>query len=243
MVETAFLLAGGLGTRLRSVVPQVPKPMAPVAGRPFLEHLLDYLLSQGVIEIIICVGYGSRVIQDHFGHSYRGRKIRYSTENKPLGTGGALSKALDSFKPEKPFLAANGDTYFPVDSSSLVATLGEATWAIASFPATDSGRYGALDVGPQGQVLGLTRDEEGSSHADAQIFQANSGLWVGNPAKISLPLWAGRRQYSLDDYLSQGVRSGEVIAKSKAYSVPFIDIGLPTDFARAQTMSGLKVFW
>ena len=112
MVDTAFVLAGGLGTRLTSIVSDVPKPMAGVAGRPFLEHLLDYLVGQGVEHIVLCVGHMKHIIQNHFDDSYRGKRISYSYEEELSGTGGALSRALIEFQPTKHFLVCNGDTFF-----------------------------------------------------------------------------------------------------------------------------------
>lgn len=86
--RTAVILAGGLGTRLRSVVTDVPKPMAPIEGRPFLEYLLDYWIDQGIERFILSVGYRGDVIVDHFGNGYRRVPIAYAFESQPLGTGG-----------------------------------------------------------------------------------------------------------------------------------------------------------
>lgn len=236
MPETAFILVGGLGTRLRSVVAEVPKPMAPVAGRPFLERLLDYLLSQGVIDIILCVGHRRRVIEDYFGDSYRGNRVRYSIEEELLGTGGALSKALVTFGPARPFVVANGDTYFPINLSRLTDVLGDNSWAIASFETTDSGRYGEVRVGPGGDILNLLQYEASQFPEMGRQFQANSGLWIGNPDRISVPLVPGDTNYSRETYLSQGIRLKTATAIARQFKSPFIDIGLPGDLLRAQTL-------
>src|SRR5207237_2019404 len=90
----AVVLAGGLGTRLRAAVSDVPKPMAPVGGRPFLERLLDYWIGQGVRRAVLAVGYLHDMIRGHFGDEYRGCAIAYSIEEQPLGTGGALVQSL-----------------------------------------------------------------------------------------------------------------------------------------------------
>ena len=236
VVDTAFVLAGGLGTRLRSFVSDVPKPMANVGGRPFLEHLLDYLLAQGAEDIVLCVGHLRKIIQAHFGQSYRGTSISYSFEEPPTGTGGALSRALRDFQPTNPFLVCNGDTFFPIDTSQLVDCARGKSWAIATFRSNDFERYGALSVGPDGalQDVGGGLDEVPS--ASAAEVQANSGVWIGNPGKITLPLLASEIRYSLENYISQSLRAGTVTAVAREFDSPFIDIGLPTDFARAQSM-------
>jgi D-glycero-alpha-D-manno-heptose 1-phosphate guanylyltransferase len=87
---TAIVLAGGLGTRLRSVVPDLPKPMAPIKGRPFLEYQLDYWIAQGVDRFVLSLGYRHEVIVEHFGNSYQGVKLDYVVEPTPLGTEAAL---------------------------------------------------------------------------------------------------------------------------------------------------------
>jgi hypothetical protein len=89
-ITSAIVLAGGLGTRLRSAVPDLPKPMAPIAGRPFLAHQLDQWIAHGIRDFVLAVGYRHEAISDYFGAHYRGASIRYSVEATPLGTGGAL---------------------------------------------------------------------------------------------------------------------------------------------------------
>ena len=94
-MATAVILAGGLGTRLRSIIPNLPKPMAPIGDRPFLEYQLDYWIAQGVNRFVLSVGYRHQVIIDYFGNSYKGVEVDYVIEQKPLGTGGALLLAAE----------------------------------------------------------------------------------------------------------------------------------------------------
>src|ERR1700761_44600 len=89
----AVILAGGMGTRLRSVVPDLPKPMAPIAGRPFLEYLIERLVAGGVTDLTLSIGYRSEAIRDHFGEAWGAARIGYATETEPLGTGGAGAPA------------------------------------------------------------------------------------------------------------------------------------------------------
>jgi D-glycero-alpha-D-manno-heptose 1-phosphate guanylyltransferase len=121
-VTSAIILAGGLGTRLRSAVPDLPKPMAPIAGRPFLAYQLDYWIRQGVDRFVLSVGYRHESIMAYFGAAYRGIAVDYSVEQTPLGTGGGLLLALERLDGgQRPFLLLNGDTYFEVDLATLSA--------------------------------------------------------------------------------------------------------------------------
>ena len=106
----AVILAGGLGTRLRPCVENLPKPLAPVGGRPFIEYILDYLYNNGVCRSVISTGYMSEAIESSVGSAYRGMTVRYSREENPLGTGGAIKKAL-SLCSDESIVVVNGDYY------------------------------------------------------------------------------------------------------------------------------------
>ena len=103
-----IVLAGGLGTRIKSVLPDVPKPMAPIHGRPFLEYLLDYLAASGITDAHLAVGYLGYLIKQHFGSTYKDIRLNYSNELSPLGTGGAVVKAAKAIDDEF-FMVMNGD--------------------------------------------------------------------------------------------------------------------------------------
>lgn len=115
----AIILAGGLGTRLRSVVQNIPKGMAPIQGRPFLAYQLDYLIEQGVNRIIFSVGYLHECISNYFGREYNGCQIVYSVEESPLGTGGAIRQALHHCKDQNIWVL-NGDTYCNVNLKDML---------------------------------------------------------------------------------------------------------------------------
>ena len=119
-MREAIVLAGGFGTRLAHIVSDVPKPMAPVCGRPFLRFILDDLQKKGVERIILATGYKRECIEEFFGTHYRGMEIVYSPEDTPLGTGGAIKRALSLCR-EDWVAVLNGDTYFDVDFSTLDA--------------------------------------------------------------------------------------------------------------------------
>ncbi|MDR1951670.1 MAG: NTP transferase domain-containing protein, partial [Bacteroidales bacterium] len=117
-ITEAAILVGGLGTRLKSVVSDLPKPMADVAGRPFLAYLLDYCKRENIQRVVLCAGYKHEVIHDYFGNSYNGMELLYSIEDEPLGTGGALRKGLDLLS--SPVIAfLNGDSICQVNLSEM----------------------------------------------------------------------------------------------------------------------------
>ena len=107
----AIILAGGFGTRLQSVVKDVPKPMADINGRPFLEYILVFLAKNCFTKVILSVGYKKESIINHFGSSFCGMNISYCIEDEPLGTGGAIKKAFDYVDGQN-VLVLNGDTFF-----------------------------------------------------------------------------------------------------------------------------------
>ncbi len=153
----AIVLAGGLGTRLRDVVRDVPKPMALICGRPFLEHLLDYWIKQGIRSFILAVGYRHKMIQAHFGDRYGQAKIKYSVEKKPLGTGGGLFQAVRHYKTGRNLLVLNGDTFFEVSLRDLKKfhdlRKADLTLALASHHGED--RYERIQLDPDGRIAGL----------------------------------------------------------------------------------------
>ena len=110
----AIILAGGLGTRLRSIVPKLPKALAPVGNRPFLAYLFDFWIAQGVDRFVLSVGYKHEIIQKEFGVSYKSAKVDSAVETAPLGTGGGLLLSWKKLRSPKPFLILNGDTFFNV---------------------------------------------------------------------------------------------------------------------------------
>src|SRR4051794_30094724 len=119
MGKEAIILAGGLGTRLRSVVSDLPKCMAPVAGKPFLTYVVNHLLKENVQKFIFSVGYKNEMIVDFINTQHSTLNTQYSIEEEPLGTGGAVKLAC-SKATEKTVLIVNGDTLFTIDVDKLV---------------------------------------------------------------------------------------------------------------------------
>jgi len=224
MTRTALILAGGFGKRLRSVVSDVPKPMAPVAGRPFLCHILDLLCSQNFTHVVISVGYKSDVIISHFGFSYRTLQLSYCAEESPLGTGGALRLALPTCKSD-PVFVLNGDTFVDLEGDQLTHL-----WVQFQRPVLvgrhidDVSRYGAL----------LTHDDEVIGFKEKTV----RGPGIVNVGCYVLPrnLFEGQalpQAFSFEqDYLSHFLP----IHPFRLYTLRgrFIDIGIPDDYLRAQ---------
>ncbi|TMH71285.1 MAG: phosphohexose mutase [Betaproteobacteria bacterium] len=212
----AVVLAGGLGTRLRAAVSDVPKPMAPVGGRPFLERLLDYWIGQGVRRAVLAVGYMYDSIRRHFGDEYRGCAIAYSIEDHPLGTGGALVQSLPLVHGDT-FLVLNGDTYFAVPLEALGAFHRRHGADVSmSLFRSDNPRYTGISLDPDGRVSSFSGD--GLVNGGVVLFQRSA--LEGLPATIA----------SLEKDLLPGMKGA---IYGCVFDVPFVDIGLPEDWRAA----------
>lgn len=229
VVSTAIILAGGLGTRLKSVVPDLPKPMASVNGRPFLACLMDYWIQQGVARFVLSVGYRYQTIVNHFGSNYRGVTVEYVVESTPLGTGGGLLLAAPKVEEDAPFLVLNGDTYFAVELQALsaFAEASQADWCFSLFKANETGRFMGMDVTEQGRIVGL-KSESG------QLGRlANGGVyWVHPRALKRLAFHIGGKASLEDDIFPAALAAGQRLMGLEC-SGAFIDIGLPADYLRA----------
>jgi D-glycero-alpha-D-manno-heptose 1-phosphate guanylyltransferase len=222
----AIVLAGGLGTRLRSRVADRPKPMAEVAGKPFLAWLLDYLALQGVTDVILSIGYRGEVIADYFGERHGPLAVRYAVEDEPLGTGGAIRHALAESRRD-PVWVVNGDTMLCLDYRAMAARprgAGAAmTMALRRVP--DAARYGAVGLSGD-RVSGFAATgKSGPGLINSGVYLLSQDLFLGHdlPTKFSFER----------DFLPLAVRRGLVAAfVTDAW---FIDIGIPEDYDRAQS--------
>lgn len=221
----ALILAGGLGTRLRSVVSGLPKVLAPVGGRPFLDYLLLQLRKGGIHEVTLCVGYKAELVRAHVGD---GRpwdlSVTYSNEDQPLGTGGALRLAVDSLG-DGPFVVMNGDSFFDVPLRGLRETHAQSGAAGTLALAIGAGeRYGAVEMDPAGRI---TAFREKGSRAGAAGDTFNGGVYVLDRSVLSTiaPGTAVSLERDVFPTLAGRLR-GEVFESF------FVDIGVPDDFQR-----------
>ena len=226
-VRVAIILAGGLGTRLRGTVPGLPKPMAPIRNRPFLEHQMDYWIKQGINRFILSVGYLKDLIIQHFGNTYKGVPIEYAIEHEPLGTGGGLLLAEKGLT--EPFLVLNGDTFIEVDLDNLYEFHLErkSEWTFSLFRTSQFERYMGMDVSPNGEILSLKSESKKSSGL------ANGGVYLIEPSALnSLAFKAGDKASLEDELLPNFISNGGVLY-GKECKGKFIDIGVPEDYYQA----------
>jgi D-glycero-alpha-D-manno-heptose 1-phosphate guanylyltransferase len=222
---TPAILAGGLGTRLRDALPGVPKVLAPVAGRPFVTHLLDRLAGAGFREVVLLTGHGHDEVRGELGEAYGRLRLTYSREREPLGTGGAVRAALPLIRSSS--LLLNGDSYLDLDPAALPrfhASHGMPV-SVALTRVEDASRYGNVRLGKHDQVV---RFEEKTSGGEAGWV--NAGVYLFERAVIeAIP---ADRPVSLErEVLPAWVSRGQVFGLRAAGR--FIDIGTPESFARA----------
>lgn len=236
-VSSAVILAGGLGTRLRSAVPDLPKPMAPIDGRPFLEYQMDYWLAQGIEHFVLAVGYRHETITAHFGERYRDARVDYVVERTPLGTGGGMLLAFEHLAPDQPFLLLNGDTYFAVDLAALdrFARSNDSDWCFSLFRTSETSRYLGMDVSEQGRIQALKSSENGPESV------ANGGVYWIHPRALRALQAADERLsggavLSLEnDLFQRALDSGQRMFGIE-FAGSFIDIGIPDDYRRSASV-------
>lgn len=224
----AIVLAGGFGTRLAQVVKDVPKPMAPVAGKPFLQYVADDLIGQGVDRMVFAVCYKKECIMDFFGDSYRGAEVLYSVEEEPLLTGGAIKQALELCR-EKRVFVINGDTFFEIDLHAMrhFSEQVDKKITIAVKEMQDFSRYGRVAVN---DVMEVTAFHEKQFCERGYI---NGGIYdVKRTTLEQYPI-----KFSMESECFPELLKTQELA-SFASGGLFIDIGIPEDFERAQILFG-----
>ncbi|HBD8986089.1 TPA: nucleotidyltransferase family protein [Campylobacter jejuni] len=212
----AIILCGGLGTRLKSVIKDIPKPMAPINDKPFLEFIFEYLKKQGIKEVILAVSYKYEVIKEYFKDEFLGIKIKYSIEKEPLGTGGAIKEALKFIKNEAYVL--NGDTFFDIDLSKLKLNGSKICFALKQMNNFD--RYGTVNV--DGRALVISFEEK--------VFKKqgliNGGIYLLD--KDIFKDFALQEKFSFEKFLQENYK--KLKAKAHIFDDYFIDIGVPEDY-------------
>jgi D-glycero-alpha-D-manno-heptose 1-phosphate guanylyltransferase len=221
----AVILAGGLGTRLRAVVPDLPKPMAPVGARPFLEIILTNLAQKGFGRVVLSLGHLAEKVVTYFGDSFANMSLVYEIETNPLGTGGALRRALTRCESDHMFVF-NGDTFLDLEISKL-----EARWQANHLPiivgknVVDTTRFGRLETVAKRVVGFKDRNTSGAGLVNAGCYVVPAHLLDG---------FELNQAFSFEtDFLGPAVRSQRF--DLFITNGLFIDIGVPEDYRRAQT--------
>ena len=232
MIKECIILAGGLGTRLRETVPGVPKCMAPVAGRPFLFYVINYLRSQGIEKFIFSLGYKHEIIEEYLNVQFSTLNFQCSIEEEPLGTGGAIQLACTKAT-EKTVAVAKGDTLFKINLQGAVLFHNKknAECTLLLKPMQNFDRYGVVEVAADHLV---------KSFREKQFYpqgNINGGLYILNTHKFLEEKFPSKFSFE-KDYLERALS----LSKGKDRRIYglvqdeyFIDIGIPEDYNRAET--------
>ncbi|MBF7042052.1 nucleotidyltransferase family protein [Campylobacter volucris] len=218
----AIILAGGFGTRLKSVVQDLPKPMAPINDKPFLEYIFKYLKKRGIKEVILSVFYKKEVIKEYFKDSFDGINIIYNEEKEPLGTGGAIKDTLKFVNDEVYIL--NGDTFFDIDLKKM--SLKESKICIALKQMQEFDRYGAVNIDKFGYISSF---EEKAYKKQGLI---NGGIYLLK--KDLFDDFSLMDKFSFEEFLQENFKTLKI--QTQVFDDYFIDIGIPEDYGKFNKM-------
>lgn len=225
-----IILAGGLGTRLKSVLPEKQKVLAEVSGEPFIVHIINWIYKSGLSRIIIALGYNAHQVQEYLKEKAYSNAIQpiFSIESQPLGTAGALRHAFDKIK-SKTVLVMNGDSFAAIDLGSMLKAhkQNKAKITLAVTFVEDISRYGSVQMGDRGAITDFCEkpsnvENDSGGHINAGIYFLNRDVIKKIPEKKNLSLE--------HDVFPKYINKGLFAFKQK---VSFIDIGIPKDYRRA----------
>lgn len=224
-------MAGGFGKRLQSVIKDIPKPMAPVQGKPFLEYLFMFLENQGISSVILSVCYLNKKIMTHFGSKFNNINIIYSVESEPLGTGGAAELAMEKINGSEVFIL-NGDTLFNIDLYDFYRfhQKNRSACSIALKETLSANRYGGVIIDSNSRVTGFA--EKRTNNDTTWI---NGGIYLIQKGVLKTKNFSGA--FSIEkDYFEKHCQQDMIYGYiSQGY---FVDIGIPDDYQRAQNEIG-----
>jgi len=218
-----IILAGGFGTRLRHIIEDVPKPMAPIQGYPFLTYLFEYLSLYDITKIILATGYKSASIECYYNAAYKKMALVYSVEYEPLGTGGAIQLAMKNCATEN-IVIMNGDTFFNVDLKAMQQnhhqTQCDVTIAVKQM--SDFDRYGTVEC-KKGKITRFNEKEK------TKAGLINGGIYIVKKQSLAS---INETTFSFEkDFLEKNITTLKFTCfESKGY---FIDIGIPEDYYKA----------
>ena len=225
ITETAIILAGGLGTRIKDTLGDLPKSMADINGKPLLAYILRNLKQQGISHIILAVGHRHEPILDYFGQNYEGMQVSYSVEEEPLGTGGAMKKAFSLAGPVA--FVLNGDTYFDADLKSLYEqhVKSGAVISIALKPMKDFDRYATVQIDETGRIKGYKENQPTASGT------ISGGIYVIDRSVFENKDLGDKFSFETDIMEST---YQELPFFGFSFDTYFIDVGIPQDYERAK---------
>ncbi len=228
MIREAVILAGGKGSRLKTVVNDRPKPMALINNKPFLYYLLSNLKKENFAHIILAVGYKYDIIYNFFGHNFMGMEISYAIEETPLGTGGGILNALKHAREKQTFIL-NGDTFFPVEFNKMekIANEEKSDLVIALRELSDVSRFGTIAIDEKNRIISFVEKTN-----QTQTGLINGGIYLINTAsflELSFP-----EKFSFEEnYLT--IQFREKMFFGVPFNNYFLDIGIPESYKQAQT--------
>ena len=228
MLNTAIILAGGMGTRLKTIISDLPKPMAPIMNVPFLTYQLNYLKHFGIKKVIFSVGYLSEKIIAHYNQSFENISIEYSIEKNPLGTGGGIRMAMSNLK-EDLVLILNGDSFFDLNLEQFYNLHLEqkAEFSLALRYVNNSERYGNIEFNSSNQITSFIEKNQlnQSGYINAGVYILSKKLYLQN-TKPNI-------NFSIEkDFFEKQLN--QLIIKGFEFKDYFIDIGIPEDYLKAQ---------
>ncbi len=228
MLNTAIILAGGMGTRLKTIISDLPKPMAPIMNVPFLTYQLNYLKYFGIKKVIFSVGYLSEKIIAHYNQSFENISIEYSIEKNPLGTGGGIRMAMSNLK-EDLVLILNGDSFFDLDLEQFYNLHLEqkSEFSLALRYVNNSERYGNIEFNSSNQITSFIEKNQlnQSGYINAGVYILSKKLYLQN-TKPNI-------NFSIEkDFFEKQLN--QLIIKGFEFKDYFIDIGIPEDYLKAQ---------
>ena len=231
-IKECIILAGGLGTRLRSEVADLPKCMAPVAGKPFVHWVIAHLITQKITSFVLSLGYMHQTIEEYIQSNHSQLQVKFSVENEPLGTGGAIKLALNLCEEEN-VMVVNGDTLFETNTCALWEQhiKNNSACTLALKPMQHFERYGAVTINGSNIITAFTEKkymEEGLINGGVYLINRNSFNQLNLPQKFSFE----------KDFLEKYLHTLTMIGiQDNGY---FIDIGIPEDFKKANAEIKLK---
>jgi NDP-sugar pyrophosphorylase family protein len=224
---TAIVLAGGLGTRIRHLLEGVPKPMAPVAGKPFVEWVVRFLRAQGVRQVVISTGYLGHTIEEHFARTkVPGATVLCVREETPLGTAGGFLNAVQRSRIDSPaWLVVNGDSLVLASLAPMADALSEKTeLSVLGVSVPDASRYGTLALSAAGDLIGFAEKRPGPAVINAGVYLIRSSL---------LGKFSAQRPLSFENDVFPSLLRNGTGARAIPVQAAFIDIGVESSFREA----------